>query len=127
MVAYRNGSDLHHRWSVRLTLAAVVVALITGWILWYSIAASSVIEVQRRVDILHPILSGIRLTLIALLAFCWPLLTRNIYRGTRRTPDEIARLDSLRWRIVFWLIVIELVLGQNLMGQFFAMMHQDLA
>lgn len=126
MVAYRSGSELIHRWSVRLTLLAVIVALITGWILWYSIAASSITEVQRRVDIMHPILTGIRLTLITVLAICWPLLTRNFYRGTHRTPDEVARLHSLRWRIVIWLIVIELVLGQNLLGQFFAMMHQDL-
>ena len=29
-----------------------------------------------------------------------------------------ARLLSLRWRIVTWLVVIELMLGQNLLGRF---------
>ena len=127
MVAYRSGSTLRHRWSVWLTLLAIIVALLFGWGLWYWVESASMTHVQRRLDILHPIFTGIRLTLIALVALCWPLLIRSPYFGESRTGDEKARLHSLGWRIVIWLIVIEVVLGQNLLGRFFVMMHQDLA
>ncbi len=125
MVVCSNGSDLRYRWSIRLTLVAFIVTLIAGWILWHSVATSSISEVQRRVDSIDPIVTGIRLSLIVLLAVCWPFLARILDSGIQRTPSELASLELLRWRVVIWLIVIELVLGQNLPGQFLTLMQGD--
>lgn len=47
-----------------------------------------------------------------------PLLERFIDGDV--SMRSVARLLSLRWRIVTWLVVIELMLGQNLLGRFLA-------
>ena len=54
----------------------------------------------------------------ALVAALWPKLIHLAYRYGR--IDEARRDDLLaqRWRVVGWLLVIELVLGQDLLGRF---------
>lgn len=116
-----------HRWSVRLTLSALGMALIAGWVLWHTVTMSSINEVQHRVDSMKPIVTGIRLTLIALVVIAWPILISRVRRWRRLGREQVAGLDKLRWRIVMWLIVIELVLGQNLLGQMFTLMQVNRA
>jgi len=53
-------------------------------------------------------------------ALSWPALTRALYRWERVDEVGAAQLLSLRWRVVIWLAVIELMLGQNLPGRFLA-------
>ncbi|MCG8047511.1 MAG: hypothetical protein N0E48_18095 [Candidatus Thiodiazotropha endolucinida] len=72
---------------------------------------------QNQVDALKPLLTGIRLFLIALVAMSWPFLINRLHRWGRLDEAKATALYALRWRIVTWLVVIELVLGQNLLGQ----------
>ncbi|MCG7890183.1 MAG: hypothetical protein JAZ17_17800 [Candidatus Thiodiazotropha endolucinida] len=105
------------RWFVLLTLLAFALALGVGSILWYSVETTSVGAVQIQVAALKPVLTGIRLLLIALVAMSWPFLINRLHRWGRLDEAKAAALQALRWRIVTWLVVIELVLGQNLLGQ----------
>ena len=117
MVVFRSGLVLHRSWFLLLTLLAVALVLSTGGILWHSIEMSSVGEIQTRVDAMRPAFIGIRLFLIALVAVAWPFVTGGLHRWGRIDEDQQDSLDNLRWRVVTWLVVIELVLGQNLLGQ----------
>ena len=50
---------------------------------------------------------------------CWRLWPRLVYLAHQSRPDRREKRDSLlalRWRVVGWLLVIELMLGQNLFG-----------
>ena len=58
--------------------------------------------------------------LIGLLAVLWPSLVHLAHRSGRVEDSQRNNLLALRWRVVGWLLVIELVLGQNLFGRIFA-------
>jgi len=117
MAVFHNGRVMHRRWFLLLTLLAFASALVAGAILWHSVETSSVIVIQSRVDAMKPAFTGIRLLLIALVAIAWPFVTNNLHRWGRLDETRETTLLALRWRIVTWLVVVELVLGQNLLGQ----------
>jgi len=123
MAAFHNRVTLHRRWSFLLTLLAFVLALITGGILWHSVATSSVVAIQTRVDALKPVFTGIRLFVLAMVAMVWPLVINSLHRWGRIDDAQATTLLALRWRIVTWFVVIELVLGQNLLGQVVAVLQ----
>ncbi len=67
MAVFHN-SAIRRRWFFLLTLLAFGLALGAGGVLWYSVKTSSVVAVQTRIENLKPILTVIRLSLIALVA-----------------------------------------------------------
>jgi hypothetical protein len=101
-----------------LTLLAFGLALGIGAFLWQSVQTSSVVAIQTRIDVMKPAFTTIRFLLIGLVALLWPALTNMLHRWGCVDEAEEAQLLSMRWRIVTWLVVIELMLGQNLLSRF---------
>ena len=60
-----------------------------------------------------------------LIAIAWPLVISIIQQRRHFSSENAAALKSLRWRIVMWLIVIELLLGQNLISQMLGLLQAD--
>ena len=56
------------------------------------------------------------------MAIAWPWLVNGLHRWGRIDETQAAKLIAARWRIVTWLVMIELVLGQNLLGQVLAVL-----
>ena len=112
------------RWGGLLgfSLLAVLLGIGVGTLLWQTVGVSAVSQVSDQVQQLKPIAAAIRLGLIALLAALWPRLVERAYRYGRVDRSKRAHLLGQRWRVVAWLLVIELVLGQNLLGQFLSAM-----
>jgi hypothetical protein len=127
MAAFRNGVAMRRRWFVLLTLLAFVLALGIGASLWHSVQTSSVVAIQIWIERLKPVFAAIRFMVIGLVALSWPEMTRGLHRWGRVDEAGAARLLSLRWRIVAWLVVIELMLGQNLLGRFLAALQGSTA
>lgn len=123
MAVFHSGLVVRRCWFFLLTLLAFVLALGMGGILWHSVETSSVSEIQAQVDSLKPVFTGIRIFLIALVAMAWPFVTNNLHRWGRIDKAQVTTMLALRWRIVTWLVVIELVLGQNLLGQVLALLQ----
>ena len=123
MAVFRNGGALRRRWFLLLTLLAFALMLVMGGILWHSVETSSVVAMQTRVDALKPMFTGFRLFLITLVAAAWPFVTSTLNRFGQIDDVQASILLALRWRIVTWLVVIELVLGQNLLGQVFTVLQ----
>ena len=117
MAVFHSRPVLRRRWFFLLTLLAFSLALFTGGILWHSVETSSVSEMQTRVDSVKPLFTGIRLLLIGLVAVAWPFVINNLHRWGGIDESQATMMLALRWRIVTWLVVIELMLGQNLLGQ----------
>jgi len=122
MAVSNNGFILRRRWFFLLTLLAFGLALGAGGILWHSVETTSVVAVQTRIDALKPVLTGFRLAIIALVAIAWPWIVNALHRWGRIDETQAANLIAVRWRIVTWLVVIELVLGQNLFSQVLAVL-----
>lgn len=118
MAACSNASELRGRWFLTLSLVAAAAVIVVGVVLWQAVELSSLAIVSECVDRLRPLLGGLRLGLIAALAVVWPWLSSL----RSRVDDEAARARwmALRWRVVGWLFVIELIIGQNLLGLFFS-------
>ena len=112
---------MRRRWFVLLTLLAFGLSLGIGAFLWHAVQASSVVAIQTRFEMMKPIFSAIRLLMIGLVAMSWPVVTRALHRWGCIDQAGVGRLLSLRWRIVTWLLVIELLLGRNLLGQFLSL------
>ena len=117
MVVFRNGLAMRRRWFVLLTLLACGLALGIGALLWHSVQTASIVAIQSRIEVMKPVFTAIRLLVIGLVTLSWPVITRRLYRWGHVDEAKAARLLSLRWRIVAWLVVIELMLGQNLLGR----------
>jgi len=80
MAVSNNGIVMRRRWFFLLTLLAFGLALGAGGILWHSVQTTSVVAVQTRIDALKPLLTGIRISLIALLAMGWPWIVNTLER-----------------------------------------------
>lgn len=118
MAACSNGTGLRRRWFVTLSLVAAIGVIAVGMVLWQAVELSSLTAVSERVDRLRPLLGGLRLALIGALAVVWPWLSSP--RSRADDDPAHARWMALRWRVVGWLLVIELIIGQNLFGRFFS-------
>ena len=103
-----------------LSVLAAVLTAGVGVLLWQAAELSSMAQVAARVDELKPVATGIRLALIGLVAALWLRLISLAHRAGRIGKEQRDALLAQRWRLVGWLVVIELVLGQELLGRFFA-------
>ena len=111
---------MRRRGLLGLTLLAVVLTIAVGVVLWQAVELSSVSTVSAQIDQFKPFASGVRLALIGLLAALWPRLVHLAHRSGRVDDSQRDSLLAQRWRVVGWLLVIELMIGQNLFGRIFA-------
>ena len=120
---FRDGVAVRRRWFLLLMLLAATLTVGTGGILWYAVQISSVSQVQAWLEAVKPLFTGIRWFLMATVAITWPRLVNRLCRWRKLDERRATALVALRWRIVTWLVVIELVLGQNLPGQVLAVLQ----
>ena len=98
-----------------LTLVAMLMALLVGLLLWDSVQTQSIQVIRTHLDYLQPILTGNRWVLIAGLALAWPRLCRWWSPPGDLSNQKTRQLSDFRWRIVGWLVVIEVILGQGVL------------
>ena len=125
MVVFHNGFAMRRRWFVLLTLVAFGLTSGIGGFLWHAVQTSSVAAIQIRIEAITPKVALIRLIVISLVALSWPGIVSALYRWGRVDAAGSTRLRLLRWRIVTWLVVVELMIGQNLLSRFLAAIQSD--
>lgn len=107
---------VRRRWLVGLSVLAAVLVLGAGLVLWRAVELTSLASVSEEIARLKPLTAALRLGLIGLVALLWPKVVDVV--GCMRGADERTQAlwQRLRWRMVGWLLVIELLLGHNLLG-----------
>ena len=100
-----------------LSVLALAFTIAVGAFLWLAVELQSLEAVAEHVTQAKPLMSGLRIAFIALVAITWPILGA-IVRRSSDANDETSRWLGLRWRVVGWLVVVELVIGQNVLGRF---------
>ena len=111
--------SIRRRWFFGLSILAVGLIFAVGALLWQVAELSSLSAVSEQVARLKPFAGVIRLMFIAVLAVLWPWLVNLATRTGRVDVTERSRLHALRWRVIIWLLIIELMIGQDLFGRFF--------
>ena len=111
---------MRRRWFFFLLLTAIAGVLLVGGALWQAVNVSSLGEVAEQVDDTKPYLAAIRLALVGLLAITWPYWPAWIGRAERWNTVQSADWQALRWRVVGWVVAIELVIGQGLPAKLIA-------
>ena len=109
---------MRSRWFVTLSLIAAMGMIAVGAILWQAVGVTSLDTVSEQIKTAKPFASALRITLIGLLAIAWPWLRRRQPRANGQDDHADTHGKRLRWRVVGWLLIIELLLGQNLIVHF---------
>ncbi len=104
-------------------MLTIVLAVTIGTVLMHTIQISTVAAVQASIDSYKPFLTGLRLAVIGLIAYAWPKLIQYAQQSGRIKKERGTQLLAQRWRMASWLLIIELVLGQNLVGRVLTAMH----
>ena len=99
---------------VLTTMAALLTALV-GYLLMHWLQTESVQSIHYSIDSWRTILTAIRCTAIALLALSWNHLLAWCCKAGMFTRSQAPYLTGLRWRIITWLMLLELVLGQGVL------------
>ena len=105
-----------------MSLTTVLLVLLVGFFLWGSVQTQSAQSVREHIERWQPMLTGMRWALIGVFALGWPYICHWLARSGRVSDDNARELTGLRWRIVGWLVVIELILGQRVLVELMAIM-----
>jgi len=115
---FSKGAGGRRRWTVVLSLAALVLTIAIGSVLWQHAQISSVIELEHDVSSLKSVFRLLRASVIVLIVALWPVLIDAFDRWCKVSDAARAQLLALRWRTGGWLVLLEGVLGQNLLAHF---------
>ncbi len=102
------------RWFLRLCVFTIVSTILIGALLMVSLQSASPESLQASLDGYKTKLTVIRLMIIGLIALIWPKLVQSTELSGAISIERSKDLKELRWRIIGWLLLIELLLGQNL-------------
>jgi hypothetical protein len=103
---------------VALTLLFLLMALAVGWHLLEVASTEGLSRIETTWAAWESFLAVWRLGLIAAIAFFWSPILRALIRAGRLEPERYAALKALRWRVVGWLIVLELILVRGVLMDF---------
>lgn len=95
------------------TLATSLLTALVGYLLLHLLQTESMSFLQHRIDAWRTTLTTLRWTAIALLALSWNRLVLWLTDTGVLSTMNAPRLSELRWRIITWLVLLELVLGQG--------------
>ena len=98
----------------------VLAALLTagaGFLLMHRLQLESVQSIRQDMQAWQPVLGAVRVTVIFLVALGWNRLVAVLASTGMLHPARAGQLAALRWRIVAWMVVLELVLGQGMLGR----------
>ncbi|MGH8537845.1 MAG: hypothetical protein ACREXM_15655 [Gammaproteobacteria bacterium] len=105
------------RWlAAGVAFLTVTLAVGLGILVWDRAAPPGAIT--RTLEAARPWLFLWRLALSVTLIGFWPVFCQNLARWRHWTADHLQRLLGARWTVAAWLVVLELLLGQNVVGRF---------
>ena len=100
---------------VLFTTLAVLLTALAGTLLMHRLQLESVQSIRQGLHDWQPVLTGVRVSVIGLVALGWNRLVTVLARTGMMHPARAGRLTALRWRIVTWLVILEGVLGQGVL------------
>ena len=109
------------RWFGRLALLAIGLTVLIGVVLLNTVDGQGLDRLQRDIREGAPLLSLIRLTVIAGLFLAWPSLLRFCRQRNWISSEMQQQLLSRRTRLAMWLLALELILGLEVLNHLHAL------
>lgn len=109
------------RWFGRLTLLATGLTVVIGAVLLNTVDGQGLDRLQRDIREAAPLLSLMRLIVIAGLFLAWPSLLRFCKQRNWISPEMQQQLLSRRSRLAMWLLALELILGLEVLNHLHAL------
>lgn len=103
-------------WAVLGLVAGLTLLAGLGLLVWGHYQDMEVID--RQLEAARPWLAAWRLTVFLVLIGGWPYWMAWLARYGKWSEARREAPRAQRWRIALWLIVLELVLVQNVVGRF---------
>ncbi|MEX2123896.1 MAG: hypothetical protein WD795_08370 [Woeseia sp.] len=103
-----------------MTILTIGLALVLGSILMFAVRLSSITAVRGQVNTYGAWLAILRLAFIAGVALMWGPVVRRLHAGNRIYQIRMHELLALRWRVTAWLLILELLIGQDLLPRLIA-------
>ena len=120
-------SASRRRWFWRLSCLAALLTVAVAGVLLMQLKAGSLGRLDNTVANALPIMSGLRLSLFALLYLAWPSLLRVLTRRGHIHPSNARQLLGIRHRLLLMFVALELLVGLNLLNQLHALLRWLLA
>jgi hypothetical protein len=100
-----------------LLCSVILIGLaVVGTVAWHYVTDAQ--AVANSIDSVRPWFAAWRAVLFATLIVLWPRLSNWLAVRYCWNDGQRRYVAAQRWRVAAWLIVIELVLVQNLVGRF---------
>ena len=97
-------------------VATLVLAALVGAALYGMVSREHLPNLARQVASYRATGSACRMLVLGVIAASW----RNLApRVARRTDREVQQVSALGWRVLAWAVVLELIIGQDLLGRMF--------
>lgn len=110
-MAASSPNERRHRWFFMLSLLFVVLTLTTGYTLWRYLQFDTVETLKSEVQRLDGLMRAVRWFLIILTTASWPALISQCGAWRWLSKNKTDRFMQIRWRLVAWLVFIELMIG----------------
>ncbi len=107
---------MQRRWFMRLSALALILAVVMASLLAMTGQHGDLQALHSDIKNYRLVTTAVRLSAIALFALAWPKLVRASEQRGHISLERSAELHALRWRIVTWLLLIEALVGQNLIS-----------
>ena len=107
---------MKRRWFLRLSAFTLIASAVLAGILVMTVPYTDLEMLRLNIDIYRVPTTVVRLAGITLIGLAWPKLVRASEECGYISLERSVELAALRWRIVTWLFLIELLVGQNLIG-----------
>ena len=118
---------MSRRWFGRLMLLAIVLTAVIGAVLLNSVDSLGVDQLQSDIETLAPLTAGVRLLLIVSLYMAWPSLLQFCQQRNWLSAEAQEQLLAKRTRMALWLLVLELVLGFEILNHVGALTDRFMA
>ena len=107
---------MKRRWFLRLSAFTLLVAVVSAGVLVMTLQHTDLQTLRHHLENYRLTTTAIRMGGIALITLTWPKLVSASEQCGHISRERSVELRALRWRIVTWLILIELLVAQNLIG-----------
>lgn len=102
---------------VATLITGILIASVAGLLFMSASTPDQLSSIQKEMNMISPIMAGVRFTVIGLTIAFWEKIILFVGKTRDWESGHVEHVLSMRWKVGLWLLTIELILGQNIIGK----------